>query len=186
MGCGSLTSSFGPFDYRTVSTSNRLLVENAHFLPKVEMLKEGNSASRPGPDIAYTLHVMPNHPRALLAMERLSAKEHALQPSGARYTAECYMIRGIEFTPDDPMPHMIYAIFLKNRNRKEGALKEALQAESLAGEPTGFELDYNMGLLFFDLGMYDKAEMHSDRAYALGAAYPGLRKKISTIPRKPS
>lgn len=183
--CGQLTSSFGPFDYRTISPSDRQLVEGAHFLPKVESLKEGNTARLPGADIAYTLAVMPNHPRALLSMERLSTKEHTQHPWGSRYSAECYFLRGIEFARTDPMPHLLYASFLKNRNRKGEAIQEAQQAESLRGDPTSYELDYNLGLLYFDLGMIEKARKFADSAYALGAELPGLKRKIDSVePRR--
>src|SRR5262245_56299958 len=70
-GCGNFDYRYermaaGPADYRIASDYLIRLVENAHFTPDVEMLNRGKS-STVGGDLAYTLRVFPNHPRALKA-----------------------------------------------------------------------------------------------------------------------
>lgn len=184
LGCGDLKTAFGPFDYRTATVQTKDLVETTHFLPKVEMLKEG-STSTLGGDIAYTLAVFPNSPRALLSIARLGKKKNTEFPSGVRYSVECYFDRAIRFVPDDPMPHLIYAIYLKDRKRNAEAGRELDQAEALQKkEGTGtYEFDYNVGLVYADIGMFDKAVVHAKRAYELGAPFPGLKAKLKAAGR---
>ena len=54
--CGDLKppGQFGPFDYRTIPSEPKYLVEMAHFTPKVENLLSGNAGSI-GSDLDYTL-----------------------------------------------------------------------------------------------------------------------------------
>jgi tetratricopeptide (TPR) repeat protein len=178
MVCGPLKSGYGPFDYRTVSSDARHRVEDYHFTPDVEMLRKGASTAYLAGDLDYTLRALPNSPRALLAMSRESAKEKRDTPVGAHYSAECYFERAIRFVPDDPMPHVLYASFLKDRKRIDEARAQLDAAAELRGEQTNFDLDYNLGVLYFDLGQYDKSLDAAKRAYALGAPLPALMKKL--------
>jgi hypothetical protein len=177
--CGPLNApgQYGPFDYRTITSEVRHRVEDYHFTTDVETLRHGAS-SAVGGDIDYTLRVFPNSPRALLAMSRLSSKLKSERPQGAKYATECYFERAMRFTPDDPMPHLIYASYLKDRQRKNEVMQQLDQATQLRGEPTGFDLDYNLGLLYYDVGAYDKSVVAARRAYALGAPLPALMKKL--------
>jgi hypothetical protein len=78
-----------------------VLVEGAHFTPNVERLIRGKTATVPGPDIAYTLRVYPNHPRALHSMMNLSLNNRTDKPEGSTYTMECWFERAERFVPDD-------------------------------------------------------------------------------------
>lgn len=176
-GCGDLVNSFGPLDYRTMSGEHKGLVEGAHFTPNVETLIQGKSGYI-GSDIDYTLRAIPNHPRALLAMSRLGMKLKTTQPIGARFTTDCYFERAIRFKPDDPMPHLIYGIHLKDRNRKSEALEQLDIAAKLKKEMLSYEFPYNMALEYIGLGAYDKALPFAQKAYQLGAPFPTLRKKL--------
>lgn len=177
--CGDLKppGQFGPFDYRTLPADAKFLVESAHFTPKVEGLVSGNSSSIAG-DIDYTLRAIPNHPRALLALTRLVMRQKSERLAGARFTAECYFERAMRIAPDDPMPHVIYASYLKNHQRLVDAKQQLAEAEQLRGDPSTFDFDYNLGLLYVDVGEYDKASVAAKRAYALGAPFPALMKKL--------
>ena len=185
-GCGELRSpgQFGPFDYRVIPPEPKYLVESAHFPPKVESLQAGNSASLGG-DIDYTLRAIPNQPRALMSMSRLGAKLRTESPPGAHFPIECYFERAIRFVPDDPMPHLIYAIYLKDRKRMADAGKQLAEAERLRGEVSSYDFDYNLGLVYFDIRDYDKSAMHAKAAYELGAQLPGLKKKLQSVGKWP-
>lgn len=177
LGCGELQNAYGPFDYRTATKSQKNLVEGAHFTSEVETLVRGNTGYL-GSDIDYTLRVFPNNPRALLAMSRLAMKEKVELPKGAHYPVECYFDRAFRMAPDDPMPRLIYGMHLKDRNRREEALSELDSAAELKKESTSYEFPYNIALIYFDLGQYEKAVEYAKQAYALGAPFPGLRNKL--------
>lgn len=178
--CGDLSNAFGPFDYRVVAPNNREVVETHHFTPQVETLRSGQS-SYLGGDIDYTLRAMPNHPRALLSMVRLGQKEKTDRTQGSHFSVECYLDRAIRFAPDDPMPRLIYAMYLRPLKRTAEMRQQLDEAIRLRGEPTSSDLDYNAGLLYFELGDYDKAAAAAKRAYALGAPFPALKNKLKSV-----
>ena len=185
-GCGELYSAeqFGPFDYRSIPAQPKRLVEGAHFTPTVEGLKRGKSSSLGG-DIDYTLRAIPNHPRALMAMSRLGMRLKTERPVGNTHSIECYFERAIRFVPDDPMPHLLYAIYLKDRKRIADANQELANAEKLRGDVSNYDFDYNLGLVYFDVGNYEKSALHAKRAYELGASLPGLKKKLESVGKWP-
>ena len=76
MACGDpFHNHFGPYDYRTATKAQRDIVESYHFTHAVETLQHGQSTTNIGADIAYTLRVFPNNPRALSAMAELARRE---------------------------------------------------------------------------------------------------------------
>jgi tetratricopeptide (TPR) repeat protein len=173
--CGDLANGYGPFDYRKATLEQKKLVEGAHFTAGVESLLQGHRG-KIGADIDYTLRAFPNHPRALMAMVRLSEKEKRVQPDGARYTVDCYFDRAMRFAHDDPHVRLIYGIYLLRRNNPQGALRQFEEAKTLGLEDPN--LDYNLGLAYFELGDYAKSLDHAKRAYALGFPLTGLREKL--------
>lgn len=174
--CGSLDNAYGPFDYRTTPYEKRRLVEDFHFTPQVRALTGGASSTAIGGDIAYTLHVFPNHPVALDAMARLGRKLGSNRPPGAQYTIECYFERAVRHTPDDPQVRILYAHYLVEQKRTKDAREHLLIAERT--EPTRTDLLYNLGLGFADVGDFEKSLDYAHRAYAKGVDLPGLRNRL--------
>lgn len=168
-------AAFGPFDYRTATEFQKSIVEGAHFTPSVEMLRKGNTSTIGG-DLAYTLNVFPNHPRALYAMTRLAARQKTNQPTGARFLIECYYDRAIRFAPDDAAVRVLYAHFLIERNRAPEARQHLASAEQGADNP---QVAYNLGLAYFDLREFDRSLEFAHIAYKAGIAVPGLRAKLT-------
>lgn len=179
-GCGEPYNLYGPFDYRTAQPSQRHIVEIAHFPRGVENLTGGGTGSF-GHDIGYTLAVFPNHPRAILAMERLAAKEKSDPPQRAAMTVECYYARGMLFSPDDLVFHMLYVSYLTRRDRLDEAQRflkyvvEQSQDSALT--------QFNAGLLYFDMKDYDKALIQAHRAIAMGMTRPDLRERLNSVGR---
>lgn len=172
--CGSLRNAYGPYDYW--SDKDKLpIVEGAHFTPEVETLKAGKSSTLGG-DIDYTLRAFPNHPRALLAMVRLGERLKSDRPGGAHYSVACFLDRAIRFRPDDAMARMIFGTYLAKRKKNELALQHLEIAEKNASDNAN--VHYNLGLVYFDLGKYDKSLSHAHKAYRLGFELPGLRAKL--------
>jgi len=173
--CGDLANGYGPFDYRKATSEQKRLVEGAHFTAGIESLLQGRTG-KIGADIDYTLRAFPNHPRALMAMIRLSEREKRDQPDGARYTLECYFDRALRFANDDPNVRLVYGIYFLRKNNPQAALQQFEEAKALGLEDPN--LDYNLGLAYFELGQYDKSIEHAKRAYALGYPLTGLREKL--------
>lgn len=176
LGCGSLENHYGPLDYRTVSPSQRAIVENVHFTPRVESLRGGATSITAGGDLNYTLRVFPNHHRALVSVMRLGEKEKTPRPRDMEYSVECWFERAERFQPNDSVAKGLYGVYLVRDGRaKEGAAKLE-QALAEGGEDANVR--YNLGLAYVELKRYDEALDSAHRAYALGFPLPGLRDKL--------
>jgi len=185
VGCGldnlftTTAGSLGPLDYRVATPSQRHLVESNHFTAPVESLQHGKTATTPGPDIAYTLSVYPNHARALKAMMQLGFRNNTERPEGAAYTVECYFARSLRFAPDDLSVRMVYALYLHGKGQNSAALDELLALSKIAGD--NGNLHYNLGLIYFELKKYDQALDEAHIAYRMGFQLPGLRDKLKRL-----
>lgn len=178
--CGLLEWNYGPFDYRTSTHAQRRLVESAHFTPDAEKLKEAPTGSLGG-DFKYTLSVFPNHPRALLAMRRLAAKEKRDPPGGAKYSVECWFERALRFKPDDHIPRMLYVGYLIDHNRTEEARKHLdFVAQSTLENPFA---QFNVGMFYVDLKDYDKALIQAHRVMAMGFTRPEIKDRLTAVGR---
>jgi tetratricopeptide (TPR) repeat protein len=178
--CGPLhgEGQYGPFDYRT-DRDKLPIVLGAHFTPEVEALIRGKTSARPGTDIDYTLRAIPNNHRALMAMMRLGEKEKTPQPSGSRYSVQCWFERAITFRPDDAVVRMIYSTYLN----KQGRLPEAnaqLELATVHAKDNAFT-HYNIGLHYFDLKNYDKALAQAHQAIALGFGQAELPEQLKRV-----
>lgn len=180
--CGPIENAFGPFDYRTVDSQSKYLVESAHFPPHVETLRGGNRGTL-GADIDYTLRAMPNHPRALMAMVRLSERFKSSQPPGAQYPAECYFDRAVRFTPDDAMVRVLYGNYLAQRGRTTEARQHLAAAEAKAGNDA--QVIYNLGLAYFELKDYEKATGFAKKAKEMGIQFTGLQQRLQRVGKWP-
>ena len=178
--CGPLRSQgqYGPFDFRT-DLDKLPLVLTAHFTPEVEALIRGTTSGRPGGDIDYTLRAIPNNPRALMSMMLLGEKEKTTQPSGSRYTVECWFDRAIRFRPDDSVVRMVYTMFLTKNNRKPEAMQ---QLDSVLGTAKDNPFTYfNVGLLYLDMQEPGKALVQAHKAMGLGLPRTELRDKLKAM-----
>jgi len=180
--CGNpFQNHYGPFDYRTVDAQNKAVVESVHFTPGVEALIRPATTTffTMAGDVAYTLHVFPNHHRALLTMSR-AAKKFGKDPApGARFTVNCYFERAVKFRPEDTVARALYAQYLAANARQEDAVRQLEIATSFAKDnPLSH---YNIGLLYFDLGKFDKALEQAHAAIALGNTRTELPDKLRAI-----
>ena len=127
IGCPTLRHGYGPYDYRTITKQQIVLVEGAHFFPNVENLRDGTPHPNrgypivPGGEIDYTLRAFPNHHRALMALSRLSIRDKSDRPKGAKASVDCYFKSAMDFRPDDSYVFLIYGIHLSKKGRTCGA-----------------------------------------------------------------
>ncbi|SFC73030.1 hypothetical protein SAMN05216344_1366 [Polaromonas sp. OV174] len=178
LSCGSLENGYGPIDYRD-DRGKAAIVYDAHFTPQVEALISGSTSTKPGSDLDYTLRAIPNNPRALISMMRLGEKEKTPQPSGSRYSVECWFDRAVRFRPDDAIVRMIYSTFLNKQGRVAAANKE-LEIATTYAKDNAFT-HYNIGLHYFDLKNYDQALVEAHKAIALGFPGTALRDRLLSV-----
>lgn len=180
--CGDLRNAYGPYDYRTRDRSKIEVVDRFHFDADVEFLaKPKTSTGGFGADLDYTLRAIPNHHRALMTLVRLVDREKAVKPHGSRYTVDCWFDRAERFSPDDVMVKTIYGLYLAQSRQFQAARKKLESARAMNSGDAN--VDYNLGLVYFDLKEYDLALESAHRAYAAGFPLPGLRNKLKRAGR---
>jgi tetratricopeptide (TPR) repeat protein len=172
--CGSLNNHYGPFDYRTEQGRLRI-VEEFHFTPQVEMLVSGRSGYIGG-DLNYTLRTSPNHHRALLSTMRYAERTKSMKPPEMEFTVECYLERAVRFRPDDTVARGLFAHFLGKQGRTAEAVAQVDAAVQFAKDNP--LTHYNLGLLYAELGQYDKALLQAHTALKMGLDRPGLKQKL--------
>lgn len=175
--CGELTNGYGPYDYR--KDRDKLgIVDSNHFTPQVEQLIRGISGPIGG-ELDYTLRAFPNHHRALIAMTRWSEKVKSDKPSGAHYSVDCYFDRALRFKSDDNVVRMLYAQYLGKQGRTDDAVRQ-LETAAAQAPDVGFT-QYNIGLVYFEIGQHQRALTQAHRAIALGFDRPSLRAMLEKI-----
>jgi tetratricopeptide (TPR) repeat protein len=170
----------GPADYRQASDYLIRLVENAHFTQEVELLVKGKSSTIGG-DIAYTLNALPNHPRALRAA---AAYERKLGPVAVKemgFSTKCWFDRAISFRSNDANARIVIAAEFIRRKQIAEATEHVRVAEKFADR--GPLTVYNLGLLNFEIGDYDRALSYAKEAQGMGVDLPGLRQKLEKVGR---
>jgi Flp pilus assembly protein TadD len=176
--CGSLDNPYGPYDYRTQKGLLEI-VERAHFTPEIENLGVGRKRLRVGADIDYTLRASPNHHRALMAMMNLGQAEGKDHPSRSTYSVACWFDRAERFAPDDAMVKVLHGVFLMRSGKKSEAVAKLEQAATL--DQSNANIQYNLGLAYFDVANYEASLESAKRAYAAGFPLPGLRDKLKRV-----
>lgn len=175
-GCGSLDNGQnGPFDYRTERGRKLAVVEEFHFTPKVEGLLAGQSGYL-GQDLDYVLRVFPNHHRALVALVRYGKRAKSPNPPHVAFTIECYFERAMQFKREDTTVRMLYASYLHDLGRTPDAVKQLDQVIELAQDNPFTQ--YNVGLVFTDMGIYDRALRQAHLVAAAGFTRPELRQRL--------
>jgi len=183
--CTGNGQGYGPFDYRTTSDFHKHIVEMRHFTPDMEFLKGGKAGGIspileiPG-NLDYTLRALPNHHRALLTAIRFQLKVYNnIIKERLKTPVECYMLRALNFSPNDSVVFFLYGYYL----HKVGHLDKAQEMfeNSLEISPNSIKVQYAYALLLIDLKQYDKALYYAKKVYKQGNFHPGLRKKLEKL-----
>ena len=98
-------------------------------------------------------------------MTRLSERAKLPKLPHAAYSVECYYNRAVRFAPDDTVVRALYAQYLAKNGRVNEALSELDVAVPYAKDNPFSH--YNIGLVYFDLGQFDKALAQAHRALEL-------------------
>ncbi len=176
------------YDYRdnsprTLNWKKKVL--GAHFTKSVQRGRAGNGGSLIG-ELEYVLKQFPNHPKALFMMANEQQKPgfKRSKPMRVDYyydTVDCFFQRALTVAPDDPAVYLVRAIVLHRAKNYTAAEQDYLKA--LSFNPDHTEAHYNLGLLYLDKKLFDKAKEHADRAYELGYPLNGLRRKLAAAGR---
>lgn len=190
--CGELTNAFGPFDYRpdhfkaTPGEQNTYafklnLVESAHFTLPVQRLVAGNTSTKPGQDLDYTLRAFPNNHRALVTVMNAAQRYSDASEIRLPRSFECYFERALRFAPDDVVARLLYASFLIQKKKVDDAKKQIDYSAMLAGDNAFTHL--NVGMTYFDAGDYDSALKQAHIAAELGSSRQDLKQRLKAIGR---
>lgn len=168
------------WDYRTASRRQRIEVEGAHFVPKVEALIAGNRGTLEG-DLRYTLTASPNHHRALVSITRLADRMKNDNIRGLVYSIDCYYQRAVRFASNDVIVRMLYAQYLGSRGRTDDATAQLKYAIALADDnPITHQ---NIGLIYLELKFFEEALAQAHRALAMGFESPTLVSALKSAGR---
>ncbi len=182
--CGNpFVNHFGPWDIRSAAPSDRKMVEDFHFTPGIESMTRPRNTTMVdmAQDVAYTLNVFPNHHRALITMERLSERWKRDPAPGTDRPVECWFDRAVRFRPDDTVVRALYAQFLHKRKRTPDAVQQLVAAtEHAKDNPLSH---YNIGLVFLEIGEFDRALAQAHKALALGFPRQELADKLKAAGR---
>lgn len=181
--CGEFVGFYGPIDYRTAHPNDKRLVEYNHWDTEYATFLKGRLSGKNktgtgnvSAGFQYTLKTFPNHPTALLTMERLGTLLGTERPQDAEIPLECWYIRAFQLTPDDPVVRALYGIYLTNRGRKDEARHNLDIADKSLQDNANMQ--YNIGLMRFKLGQYEQAQINAMRASNLGFRLDALEKLL--------
>lgn len=127
-------------------------------------------------DLSYLMRTSPNHHRGLIAIMRFVQREKSSQPLHLQYSIDCYFDRATRFAPDDTVVRVLFARHLAETARKDEALRQLVAAAQHANENA--LTHFNIGLAYFDLGLFDEALKHAHLARSLGLARTELEEKL--------
>jgi len=164
--CGpiALPGHYGPYDY--VTESGKLnIVHPFHFTPKVEALIGGESGYLGG-DLSYTLNASPNHHRALVAAMNYALRTNSATPPHMMMSVECYFDRATRFRPEDTVVRALFGLYLGRLKRMPEAIRQ-LEAATHYADDNGLK-QHNIGLAYFDLGLFEPALKQAHLARKLG------------------
>jgi tetratricopeptide (TPR) repeat protein len=116
------------------------------------------------------LKYFPNHPQALDKLGEVGLALKRPDIADERFRA------AIERYPQRDETYVVYGTFLHRLGRVDAAIAQYQKAlEINPDSPFG---NYNLGLAYVDRKNYSQANVHARKAYELGVAFPGLRKKL--------
>lgn len=88
--------------------------------------------------------------------------------------------KAITLRPRDPSGYSALAIQYQKQKKLERAKETLLQGDRATGGKSP-EIDYNLGLIYLELGDVDAAAKRAHIAYNLGYPLPGLKRKLQRL-----
>ena len=165
--------SYGYLDYINPADQRKLAQANgAYFPPKIEHLQ--SSSSKMG--IWKTLRISPNHHRALYSMMRYFRSDPGAHELSALYSMDCMFQRANYINPRDATVYMLHGMYYHWNSEWTESEAQYLQAYKL--RPNDPQINYNLGLMYFDRGDFESSAKYARTAYDNGYPLQGLSKKL--------
>ena len=175
--CGNWTGHYGPIDYRTATLGTKKRVEVHHFdtyLPQYLAWIPGQAFSHDiAANFSYTLKSFPNHPASLSLMEQIGRRLKTENIPGSAYPLECWYVRGLQATPDDPVVRAMYGIYLAHRRRPKEALANLAAGER--GTCSSGVMQHQIATGYLAAGDNARAQIGAMRAEKLGFLAASVR-----------
>ena len=178
--CGAWRGFYGPIDYRTTDAGTRARVESHHFddyIPRFLTWQTTQPFDKYiAANFSYTLRAFPNHPVSLSAMEQIGRRLKSEFIPGSMFPMECWYVRAFQTTPDDPVVHAQYGIYLAFRGRAAEARAHLDSADDKLC--TSAAMQYQIGMANINLGAWEKAQRNALRIDRLNAPLPAVKQAL--------
>ena len=137
--------------------------------------------NRAADEFDYLLRAYPNHPQILQGVIQLELKRRDSSRRLIRYKTppECYLIRAAVFRPRQSHVPQLMGIYLQRLGEADRAIEFYRQALELS--PDAAEIQYNLGLAYFEINEFQLAAGCARQAYRLGYPLRGLQSKLRRI-----
>lgn len=147
-------------------------VEHYHLYPGIDELRAKHYFQAYA-DFTFVLGYFPNHPRALLLMAELCETWRS-----PKCDVDEFFNRAVAQNPKIAETFVIIGIHQERTKRIPAAIESFKRA--LAIDPNSVNANYNIALTYLDIGQYELANEHAQKAYALGAPLSGLRDRLKS------
>ena len=160
-----------PNDYYRFQRSGLMTsVEQFHLGPCQRHLRERDYPRSVG-ECNFILKIFPNHPQALV----LTIEACTNWKSPLCRLDELFQ-NAVSINPQAADTFVIQGIYQHRAHQYGKAIKSYEYALEL--DPNLMNAHYNLALTYLETKQFDLANEHAQRAYALGATLPGLRKML--------
>jgi Tfp pilus assembly protein PilF len=159
--------------YTTTDTTLLRTVERYHVVPAEEKIRTKFYSAARG-DVDFVLRYFPNHPKGLLLLAQMCA-EGVTQHCDLDGVFE----KAIAINPNVAGTYVTQGVYLHRVKRYREAI--ASYQRALAIDPNSINGHYNLALAYVETKQYDLANQEAQRAYALGAPFPGLRDRLKHV-----
>ena len=92
---------------------------------------------------------------------------------------ECYFRRANFHSPKDAAVYMLHGMYSHWKSDWVTSEEQYLHASKL--QPNNVQINYNMGLMYFEKGDHESAAKQAQIAYDGGMPMQGLRKKLKKV-----
>lgn len=159
-------------DYYAAKGSNAVAVVELYHLGPCKKRFAERQYPRALAECGFILKIFPNHPTALLLTAQICERWKS-----PKCMLDDVFERAVSINPKAPGTFVVQGIHLYGTNQYAKAIQSFKYALDL--DPDEMNAHYNMALTFLETKQFDLANAHAQRAYALGAALPGLRDRLT-------